>query len=735
MLIYNQKDLNEVLDWLKYAEYVVVDIETTSLNPRTGSILGIGLSDGTTSYYLVHQAWSGQLEQVLSVNDIIGVLFLLIHRPLITHNGAFDLSYIKNYFGIDLVHSLHADTTLLVHTCDENRFSYRLKDMAAEYFGADVKAEQQLMLESIKRNGGAADEYYKADTDLMGRYCIQDCILTFKLFQKFSPVLKQDGLEKFFYEDEVMPLYKLVTIPMQQHGVSLNIEAVKSALEDINNDLKTLEQSIQSSIAPHLEIFTHWFLNKDYPASRSGEFAQYFAKLHNLNLPKTKTGSYSLSEKAISGLPDGYAKGVLSKTEYMSTEDILSIQQQMWADTKQQYMFNLSSRHHLKKLLFDTLKETPLNRTPTGQPQADEELLDTLRNKYEWVPKLIEYYKLQKIKGTYIERFLNSAEGDKFYPQWKQHGTQTGRFSGDLQQLPRALEEGQASELITKHTNRIRSFFVPQKGNIYIDADYNSLEPHVFAHISKDPDLLQIFDKKLDFYSQIAIKTEKLTNYSADKKAPNYLGKLNKAKRQTAKGYALGLAYGMEDYKLHIELGISQEEAKLLANGYWSGFPVLKQVSDQNKQQIMQEGFIRSETGRMRRVPEAKRLSDKYGTKILDSLQLWKDYHEIPTQYEQMKKHRKTLKNCLNLAINFPTQSLAASIVNRSAIALAKALDRYSLDAKIVMLVHDEVLLECPESQLEKTSKILQDCLENTYKISLKLTAEPSTGYNYSEAK
>jgi DNA polymerase I-like protein with 3'-5' exonuclease and polymerase domains len=723
------------LSWLNSKNPVVIDIETTGLDNRSDTIIGVGLSDGANSVYLVHQSFeAGELHTFISTSEMVRLLQKLHGHKLIAHNAAFDLPFINRYFLVNLLDSLYCDTVLLAHLCDENRFTYGLKELGSDLFGADVKKEQAEMKASIAKNGGKNTDFYMADLELMARYCMQDCVLTYRVYQHFLPKLVNDGLHDFFFHDETMPLYKHVTIPMEQSGVHLDVPLLHTALEDIEKDINLLEAEIQSAIAPHLSLFTEWFLNKEYPPARSGEFAQAYAKLHNLPLPKTKSGSYSLAEKALEGLPDGHEKKVLLGIEYMSKAEVRAVQEQLQSEVGG-HMFNLQSRHHLKKLLFDTLKEQPLNRTPTGQPQADEELLNSLRAKYEWVEKLVEYYKLQKIKGTYIERFIEKSRGSRFYPKWKQHGTITGRFSGDLQQLPRKLEEGSASALLIKHTNRIRDFITAAPGTALIDADYESLEPHVFAHISKDPSLLQIFNEKLDFYSTIAIKTENLQGYSADKTQPNYLGKSAKEKRQTAKAYALGLAYGLEDYKLHIELGIEQEEAKKLVNGYWSGFPVLKKVSDHNKQQIMQTGQIKTEVGRIRHMPEAARISDRWGTKILDSLQLWKDYNETPAIYEQMKKHRKTLKKCLNAAINFPTQGLASSIINRAAIAVALQYEEQNLDARIVALVHDEILVESSEEHAELAAEVLQFCMENTYRISLKLTAEPAIGKVYGQIK
>jgi len=117
-------------------------------------------------------------------------------------------------------------------------------------------------------------------------------------------------------------------------------------------------------------------------------------------------------------------------------------------------MFNLQSNHHLKKLFFETLNETSVSKTPTGQPQVNDEFMELMAEKHEWAKLLIEYNKLTKIKGTYIERLLDKADNGRFYPSFKQHGTISGRYSSDLQQVPRPLEDSQSTPLVRKYNNQ-----------------------------------------------------------------------------------------------------------------------------------------------------------------------------------------------------------------------------------------------------------------------------------------
>ena len=744
MLVTNQEQLHELQLWLQTQNEVCIDIETTGLNRFKDTIIGIGFSAIGTAFYLPLSSYSfasNQLVPEIGANNIATeVLRLLEGKRLRTWNGAFDLSRIKLSLGVDLVPWLHIDGMLLAHTVNENRFSYGLKDIAATEFGASIRTEQVDMKDSIKANGGSKVEFYKADLGLMAKYCMQDCLLTDRLIEKFLPQLAADGLEALFFTDEVMPHYREVTIPMEARGLRIDLEVARLAQSEIIEDLRVLEKSILAAVEPYLGLFKAWFMAKDYPPSREGIFAQAYAELMQLQLPRLPSGKLSFTARNIADLPYGHAKEVLLKKANFNPDEISATQSYLWRMDSMPG-FNLLSKHHLKKLFFDTLKEKPVSRTPgtktypQGQPQIDDEFLDLMGKKYAWAQDLRTFNRLNKIKGTYIDRFLDEAHDDRFYASYKQHGTVTGRLSGDFQQLPRVLEEGQAPAVVVKHVNRIRNFFIADEGRVLIDADYESLEPHVFAHISKDPAVISIFNAGHDFYSTVAIKTEKLNEYSSDKKALNYLGKLDKAKRQSAKAYALGIAYGEEAYKLSFELGISQEQAERLVRGYWEGFPVLRETSEAGKAQILSEGYICSETGRRRRLHEAKEIAEKHGSWILNSLELWKEFHERGGEYDHMKMLRKRLKKSLNAAINFPTQSLSASIVMRAAIAVNRQFKAEGLDALVVANVHDELLVSASVANSAQAAKILQTKMETIYSLSVRLKAEPSTGTRYGEIK
>ena len=739
MILKSDSEVNNLITFINLTDVLAFDIETTGLNVRNDEIIGFGVSNASTGFYIAHQAYHPKtgLKKLVSTKKCVEILTLLKERKLVTWNGSFDTRFTKHYFGIDLIRSIWSDAMLAKHTTDEN-MPFRLKDCAKKEFGADSTEEQILMKASIKANGGTVNQYFKADLDIMAKYCIQDCLLTFKLNELYIERLKKEGLMDFYFKDEVMPLYTEVTIPMELNGIPVDVKAMEAAQVSINKDIASIENEIQTEISPLLTEFKKWFLWKEYAPRRTGNFAQCVAEYAGMEFPKTATGKLSITKSTVEDQEDSVYKTFLQGGAYLSDEVVGEIQNEMFIrDHGDSYMFNLSSKHHLKKLFFEKLEETPLTKTDKGNPQCNDDFLEVMADKYLWASKLQDYNKLIKLRGTYIDRFL---EGDKkhengiFYPSFFQHRTVSGRYGSDLQQLPRLKEEGELSPVVLRYSNMIRAFFISGSGFAFIDADYESLEPHVFAHVSGDQGLKNIFLKGHDFYSTIAIATEKLEGFSADKAADNYLGKTAKILRQAAKAYSLGIPYGMEEFALAKTLDISQKEAKRLIDAYLSAYPQLKKWMDDTFTQVTQRGFVKSQAGRIRHFPTAPKIWYSHSAYILDSLKLWQRFNENPKKYDQMKYMRKQMKNMLDNGKNFQIQSLGASIVNRSAIAIARELRRQGIDGYVAAQVHDQLIIRVPETKKDKCRKMVQFLMENTYKISLPLKAPAEIGYNFAEA-
>lgn len=762
------ENVNILLEHIEQSDVLAYDTETTSLNPRKGEIVGWSVSgDEGIGFYLPTIKWNPEKEQ-LEECTIGGkgahsitrkILPMLKGKKLVMHNASFDCRFTKNYYGVDLLEDLWIDTALLVHTVQEEGAGmgvFGLKPLAIsiqEHIGLNVEEaankEQIELKESIKKNGGSVTkesfEIYKADMEILSKYAAADTDLTLRICKYFLPKLKEENLEKFFFEEEVMPLYKEVTIPMEELGVDLDIPLLEKTREEITKDLEENRRIVINSILSTPEA-KEWVVDtalKTFPPSNKGNWAQNLITLYSLPIPKSeKTGKYSLTKKVLEELEESNVKQFLltGDLSLLDELEVVRISMSMWKESNEGEYVNIQSKKHLGEIAFDYMGIKPLTQTAKGQDKFDMEMLEELSKSHAWANNLRIYNKLLKIKSTYIDRFLDGQEDGKYYFYFKQNGTVSGRYGSDAQQLPKPKEEGDDVPIIVHYNNLVRSFLIAGKGRKVIDADYESLEPHCFASVSGDKGLQDIFNNGWDFYSTIAIKTEKLDEQrdkypdgvSPDKKAPNFLKKLDPSKRNRAKGYALGIAYGMEAYALGMNLGISQKDAEVLVEGYLNGFPKLKEWRINSREQVKQHGFIVNKVGRIRHLPKAKQIYSKYGEQILD----WKFRKELSERYgsDAVTQLYRDYKNAMNNCLNYQLQSLAAAVVNRAAIQINRKLKEMGIDGRVQAQVHDQLLINVPEEKAEELKPIIQEIMENTTKLpGVTLKAPPEIANNWYE--
>lgn len=742
-IIQSELQLYSMLKKIDEWDYISFDTETTGLNTRKDKIIGLSVCGQVGhAYYLPRLSWyEGRLHQQCEDEVFINVLNKLKSKDLLMWNASFDIRMVKSNFDIDLLPALIADVMLMKHTVDEEN-PFGLKEVAIMVqdkigFNAEQVANQEQieLKENVSKNGGSITksnfEMYKADLEVLGKYACSDADLTFRLAEYYRAEIEKDGMWDFFFEEEVMPLYKEVTIPMEEKGVKLDMKLITENYSKLVDKVKFYEQKVKDVLCS-TDAFKRWLedkLESKYPISTKGNFAQLVAEYYDLPLPKTDTGKYSINKKTLKDIIHP-AVDFLNGIGELPKEVVVEIQTEMLRRAEGD-VINVSSKDHLATLCFNYMGLKPLSKTDSGKDQFDQEFVQSISDKHEWASYLNTYNKLSKIKSSYYDRFLEGQEDGYYYFSYKQHGTISGRYSSDAQQLPRPIEEGTENEDVIYFNNIIRAFMISTEGRIFIDDDYESLEPHVFAHVSTDEKLRDIFRKGHDFYSTIAIQTEGLYEYSADKKAENYLGKLAKSIRQNAKAYSLGIPYGMSAYALAMALEIPKDEAKRLHEGYLGGFPDLAQWMESSEEMAKNLGYVVTMTGRKRHLSKVKDLYERFGDKLLD----FKSKRMLEFRYgpEQVKQWAMDYKNGLNNAKNFQIQGLSASIVNRAAIAVTRRFKAAGIDGWVCAQIHDQLIFDVPENRKEEAAAIVQDCMENTTKISIALKAKPSFAHNWKE--
>jgi DNA polymerase I-like protein with 3'-5' exonuclease and polymerase domains len=784
--VQDEKTLKLLHQHIIDSDVIAVDTETTGLNPRKNKIIGWSVSgDEGIGFYLptlvfdyeknelVLQTINDQSTEVISKN----LLKLLKGKKLVFHNASFDVQFIKNYFGVDLLPDVWVDTGLLVHTVyEEGAFGFGnpfgLKSIAImnqKELGLDVEKaaneEQVILKESIKKNGGSATkelyEIYKADLDILSRYASADTDLTLRICNLYLDKLRKEGLEKFFFEDEVMPIYREVTVPMEAKGVDLDVELIDRIHKEITEDQAKNKEIVMKSLLEVSEVKA-WIVDTAtdaYPPSHKGNFAQRLVQRYSLPLPKSeKTGKYSLTQKSIEELEDSKIKEFLltGDLELIDEVERARISMSLWKESNDGEYLNIQSKKHLGEIVFKYMGIKPKvsgANTKSGRDKFDMSMVEELAKTYPWAENLRIYNKLLKIKSTYVDRFRDRQEDGRYYFYFKQNGTVSGRYGSDAQQLPKPLEEGEDAPVIMKYVNIVREFLIAGPGRKVIDADYESLEPHCFASVTGDKALQEIFNKGWDFYSTVAIKTEKLNDQrdrfpngvSADKKADNYLKKLEPVARNKAKAYSLGIAYGMEAYALKMTLDVDQKTAEGLIKGYLDGFPELAAWRERSREMVKAYGKIENYVGRVRHLPKVKRIYEQVGDRMMD----WRYRKQLETQIptktnpktgkmisarDQVTQAYRDYRNGLNNCLNFQLQSLAAAVVNRAALVINRKAKELGIDAVCQAQVHDQLIINVAEKDAAMFAPYVQEIMENTTKLpGVTLKAPPEIANNWSE--
>lgn len=695
-------ELNELQDYLSAKEYVAFDTETTGVD-KGSEIIGFSVcADVEVGYYVMLSFWNRFTEslQPTELKDRAkSFISSLKNHRLVMHNAVFDCWMVENNYGVSLINSLHTDTMILAHLLDENR-RCGLKELATALYGEDSTNEQKEMKESVHKNGGLLTktqyELYKADGDLIAKYGAKDAILTLKLFYSLVPDLYEQELDQFFYEDESMPLLRGPTYELNTTG--LKVDPIK--LTDLKNTLQSecaeAKTFIQQEIAPHVKDKYPGTGKTNHFNIGAGQQLAWllFDKLGNHFNTLTK-GGRELCKSLDIPIPYTHA----GKREF------IQICKEKFGQVYEKDKYNWKT----KKMSRPKKVGNYWTYLACGK-----ETLGKLKDKYKWVERLLEYKKNLKLLNTYVEAIEEKAQYGVIRPSFLQHGTTSGRYSSrkpNFQNLPR-------------DDKRVKSCIIARPGNVFVGADYSQLEPRVFASFSKDERLLACFKNGDDFYSVIGQEVFEKYDCSLKKDDKNSFAKLYPKLRDISKVVALSSTYGTTAPKMAPTIDKTIDEAQEVINSYFEKFPRVRQMMLAAHEEAKSKGRVLNLFGRPRRMPKAMDINRIYGKGTRHS--------ELP--YEA--------RNILNLAVNHSIQSTGASIMNRAAI-LANFLIKENAttsplwtNVKIVLQVHDELILEGPEKLGKPMAAMLKAAMEQAVELpGVDLIAEPKIAYNLADLK
>ena len=502
-------------------------------------------------------------------------------------------------------------------------------------------------------------------------------------FEIIKPIFENKDIEKIGYD-------------VTEDYVLLKENGIKT--ENIAYDVEVAAYDIDAINVRHkLEETAEQYLKLTLPELNEGAFAYLIYRLYNITKQKlAESGTLNLFNTIEMPLVE-----VLSEMQYngmkCDSEELakfgISLKERLNQLTNEIYEiageeFNINSTKQLGVILFEKLGLKAKKKTKSGY-STSEEVLNSLIDDNPIIEKILEYRGLMKLNSTYVDGlipYINKKTG-RIHSYFHQTITATGRISStnpNLQNIPARDEFGK----------NIKKAFKPEKGYVYIDADYSQVELRVLAHISGDENMIRAFNNDEDIHREVASKVFDVP-----------FEEVTKEQRSRAKAVNFGIVYGITSFGLAKQIGASRKQAQEYIDNYLEKYSGIKAFMEESVEMAKQNGYVETLFGRRRNVPELK--SSNF----------------------MMREFGK------RVAMNTPIQGTAADIMKIAMNNVYKELKAKNIDAKLILQVHDELLIEASEKDAEETKNILKNCMENAMKLKVPLKVELSEAQDWYEVK
>ena len=528
----------------------------------------------------------------------------------------------------------------------------------------------------------------------------------------FKTVFENENIQKYSYR-----LKETYVLLMQNgiylKGIKFDTEIAAYLLNPSNGKYKLDElanQYLSIDIPEYLEavgakqqketqmtLFSPNEVNVDFEKYQNAIYMYTIAKLVEImNKKLEEINSLELFENIeiplIKVLAEMQYEGIyVDKQELISfgdklKEEIEVIKQEIYKLAGEE--FNINSTLQLGNILFEKLKLPVYKKTKKGY-STDVDILEKLKPEHPIIEKILEYRGFMKLNSTYIDGlivYINEYT-HKIHSYFHQTITATGRISStepNLQNIPTRAEQGK----------QIKKAFKAQKGNIFIDADYSQIELRILAHISDDTNMREAFLNEEDIHKQVASKVFNVP-----------LEEVTKEQRTAAKAVNFGIVYGISGFGLAEQLGISRKKAEQYIEQYLEKYKGVKEFMDGIVEKAKEQGYVETLFHRRRYIPELS--SNNYMVRQFGA----------------------------RAAMNTPIQGTAADIMKIAMIEVNKKLEEEKLNAKLILQIHDELLIECKIEEKEKVKKILKESMENAVKLDIPLKVEMSEASNWYDVK
>ena len=525
---------------------------------------------------------------------------------------------------------------------------------------------------------------------------------------EFKEILENKEIKKV--STDLTKIYILLRqVGIEIKGIDYDISIATYILNPTNNKLK-----IENLIEQYLEIDVSKYINKeenqqinlfetiekDNSKQEKEKYMLYayaISEIRKMTLRKLKeTNSLELFTNidmpTIEVLSDMQWNGIYLDEDELNefgkelTKKIETITKIIYEMAGEE--FNINSPKQLGEILFEKMKLPVIKKTKSGY-STDVDVLEKLKKEDPIIEQILEYRQLNKLNSTYIEGlkpYINSKT-KRIHSFFHQTITATGRISStepNLQNIPTRFELGK----------RIRKAFKPEEGKVYIDADYSQIELRVLAAISEDNHMIEAFIEGQDIHKQAASKVFKTP-----------IDEVTKEQRSNAKAVNFGIVYGISDFGLAGQLGISRKKAKQYIEEYLEQYSGIKKFMDNITEEAKEQGYVETLFHRRRYIPELK--SNNYMVRQFGA----------------------------RVAMNTPIQGTAADIMKIAMIKVYNEIKNKKLKSKIVLQVHDEMMIEVPKEEIEEVKQILKKSMETATKLKVPLIADISVANNWYDCK
>ena len=656
--------------------------------PRASKALSEHIEDAKFSKMLVTIVTDAPIETDISDMEV-GNLYT--KESLEWINKLEFKSFLKRYENVEIEASIELDTTVIDKQDAWESLYSKLKD--SKEFGISV------CLEETAIKSYHVNSLYAISVTLENKsYIIKD-------MENIADILEEIiRLDARKYVLSLKPLIKLVKdMKAAKNFYDISVAAylinpLKDSyfVEDIARDYMGSACSSKTEMIGKAKLnevlrfndekAINYFATESYVALHSGE--NILAKLESLELTELYENVempliYSLAKMENTGV--GVDEERLKKYADTLLEKIAKLEESI--TTKAGESFNINSPKQLGEILFEKLKLSGGKKTKTGYSTAAD-VLEKLAPEHEIIRDILEYRQLTKLNSTYATGLAGYIREDgRIHGTFNQTITATGRISStdpNLQNIPVRTEMG----------SKIRDIFVPKEGYVFVDADYSQIELRVLASLSGDEKLIESYHSAADIHAATA---SQVFHVPLEEVTPEL--------RRNAKAVNFGVVYGISAFGLSEDLSISRKEALDYINNYFKIYGGVKKFLDKQVADAKEKGYVKTMFGRIRPIPEIK--SSNFMTRSFGD----------------------------RVAMNSPIQGSAADIMKISMLKVDEALEKSGFDARIVLQIHDELLVEVKEDEAAKVSELVENAMKEAVSLKVPLEVDAHIGKTWLEAK